>query len=188
MSDIAPLPVLIPKQLAVLNRIVEMLEELPLTGSDTETFKGRVYIGRTVFGKETDLPAFSILESTRPDLAPVTAGENKIDQSTLWTLLLQGFVKDDKKNPTVPAYWLKAQAEQRLSAIIAKRAQSPHPVSPEDYLIPLDGVKLITGLAIGPGVVRPPDEISPNAYFYLPLVVNLVINVANPFVAQAASA
>lgn len=169
------------KQLVILKRITAMLEELTLPGSDTTTFAGRVYRGRTVLGGESPPPAFSLLESPKPDLIPVVGGENKINQSTLWTLLLQGFTVDQKTHPTDLAYAMKGLAEQRLSAIIELDKRG-NPVSPADYLIPHNGVKLITGLAIGPGVVRPPEaNISPTAFFYLPLVVNLTLDVSKPF-------
>ena len=41
----------------------------------------------------------------------------------------------------------------------------------------------ISGFAIGPGVVRPPqDQVSSKAFFYLPVIVRLPVDVSKPFV------
>lgn len=170
------------KQLRVMKRITTLLETIERPDSDSALMTGRVYRGRTTLGINEPNPALSLLEAPKPDLQPVTAGENKIAQSTLWTLLLQGFATDDKVNPTDPAYTLKGLCEQKLAQIIA--TTKGNATFPDDYLLPdNNGNKLITGLTIGPGVVRPPDaQVSATAYFYLPLVVNLTLNAAVPFV------
>ncbi len=165
------------KKLVVLKRLTALLETISIDTGFSFDMANSVFRGIAVFGDETALPAISILDNLRPD-AGLFAGENLEDRSEDWNLLLQGWVKDDKKNPTDPAYNLMADVEKKLSQVVAIDPQSGMAAYPDDYM--LDG--LIAGMQIGPGIARPPQaDISTRAFFFLPLKVTLAYDVANPY-------
>lgn len=177
-----------PKQLLVLRRLSTFLEGINPTNPDPGTeqlyvtdLRKAVFRGRTTLGDNDPYPAVSLLESIKPeDGRP--AGHERIKRLEDWSLLVQGFAIDDRQNPTDPAYWLKAQVEQRLWRIIAVDERNGDPLFPEDWMLG----KLIAGLTIGQGVVRPPTAgVSPTAFFYLPIVVKLATDVSQPYLPVA---
>lgn len=162
------------KQLDILKRITAHLGGITPANGYPLDLAGRVYRGRAEFGESDAVPALSILEAPRPHEA-LTAGEDALVRSEAWVLLIQGWAEDDRRNPTDPVYQLKACAEQRLAEIVATH----NGVGRYPAVFRLGG--RISGLQIGPGICRPADQISPRAYFFLPLVVQLAVNVAAPF-------
>lgn len=171
-------------QLQILKTLTTLLEGANPTNEDPGTgepyaldMRDKVFRGRTEFGQDVILPAFSILESPVP-VESLHAGEGGVKKKENWRLLLQGFGTDDKLNPTDPAYMLKAVAEQRLARIIAEKEQGLGPLFPDDYLLG----NLITGLKIPQGVVRPPEkQISATAFFYIPLIIEMTTDTRNPY-------
>ncbi|HBN9515488.1 TPA: hypothetical protein L3889_000493 [Pseudomonas aeruginosa] len=170
-----------PLRLLVLKRLTEHLEGV--YGHDENgnpyDLRGRVFRGRTVFGADTPLPALSILEAPRPD-TPIYGGEEEAQHERNWALYLQGWVDEDKANPTDPAHWLMAAVDQRLGLIVreTKGGGRPKPVDPVAHH--LGG--LISGFRYGPGVVRPADnQVSSKAYFYMPVQVGLATYVGEPY-------
>lgn len=152
----------------------------PATGEAYEIdMRGdQVQRGRLVFGPDdtVDNPLLSILEAPKP-IDPRAVGEAKLVRKSMWPLLVQGFVKDTKTNPTDPAYDLLAKTEQRLARIVQLDDQGD-PMFPGEYLLDSS----IFSLAIGEGIVRPSDpQVSPTAFFYLPLAVELVTDLRNPY-------
>lgn len=160
-----------PKQLRVLRKLAALLEA-------TSGYAGvQCYLGKaTITSKEAE-DTLSILEAPRP-IVGSPAAENGVKRDESWTLLLQGWPKDDHKEPSAPAYWMKAACEQQLSLIIA---ELPTGVKRTDGVYMLGGD--IHSLTIGQGVVRPPSEegASRLAMFYIPLIVGLHTDVRNPF-------
>lgn len=165
-----------PQKLIILKALTEWLEGIQhvepdpgsgIVGADWRGFnlQGAVFRGLSVYGEQEALPMLSILESPRPDV-PVYAGENREARAEDWVLLLQGWVKDDKRNPTDPAYMLADVVERRLGQLIATDPQSGFAIDPANYLLG----RRLTKLEISPYVVRPPTEgISAKAFFYMPL-------------------
>lgn len=136
--------------------------------------KNRVYRGRTLFGEDDPLPMLSILEepiAPETDLAPTggTAGTGPYD------LMVQGFVDDDKQNPTDPAHMLMADVKKRL--IDLKRDEHL------SHRVFRFGPKAntVVGVSFGGGVVRPADEVSAVAYFWLRVSFDLAEDHLNPF-------
>jgi len=143
---------------------------------------GRVYRGRKILSEQelTDLgheEILSILEAPRP-LNIETAGVEQTKRNEKsWTLLLQGWAKDDKLHPSDPAYWLKAAVETRL-ALIVERTSEGEPADPDYYN--MEG--LIVNMTIGQGLVRPPEQgITKYSMFYIPLIIQLVTDVRRPY-------
>ncbi len=166
---------LVSKRLRALQLITALAESTPWGGGD---LTGKVFRGRKYLPNDTGSTMVSILESPKPDFAPTTAGSNNLKQDTLWTLLVQGFLPDTPEHPTDPAYEFMAAVEQRLSRMVACDKHD-RPLYPDDYMLG----KLVAGINLGPGVVRPPDkEISDTAFFYTPLVLKFISDPSNPYV------
>lgn len=176
------------KKLVILKRLTALLEGInpttvdpsdPDGGNYPEDLRGCVVRGRKVIGKEQRVPFLSLLESPKPEDV-VGVGYDKVLRMGDWYVLLQGFVKDDKENPSDPAYDLCAVVEQRLSRMIAVTPVRDDnvPVAPEDYL--LGG--LVMDVAIGQAVVSAPNEqVSANSFFYIPICFKIVTNISQPF-------
>lgn len=173
------------KQLRIIRRLATLLE-----GITSFTYKndanadvtvnydlvGRVWRGRSVITQDDAEDALSILEAPRPIIG-APAGHAGLRRKETWTLLVQGWPKDDKKNPSDPAYILKAAVEQRLSRIVELDDQGMVKFPEVASLFERD----IITLTIGQGVVRPPeDQLSRLAMFYLPLILEITTDVANP--------
>lgn len=183
------LPSTLPFKTRVLRALTDALKDIaPSNGyiSDLADFEAddgvtvsRVYRGRAWFGDSDPIPMVSILEGAHPaDMVaepPVNTATNEHD----WELLIQGFVNDDPTNPTDPAYPLLADVRRRL-AIEAKRTSDGMPSILGFGL--RDGAKnSISKLHIGAGVVRPADDVSARAYFWLSIVIRVVDNAAYPY-------
>jgi len=173
----------IPFRLAILKRLVAHLELLHEGTNPAYTFdlRDKVFRGRHVLGEEAadfqDLPVVSILESPRPDLSIFT-GEWDSVRKDYWTLLIQGIDKDDKLAPTDRLYHLTAQIEMHLSRLIDTHPQKGTPLYPTEHL--LGG--LISGLEIAAPIVRPSEKgVSARAFFYLPLRLQLAVDLSKPY-------
>ncbi len=139
-----------------------------------------VFRGRMHSDDSDLLPALAILENVDPDRYPRRAGGEAQAPLQLedWILLLQGWVEDDKVNPTDPAYEFMADVKKALALIL----QDEHPVhgtgKHPNYL--LGG--LIAGMTIEPGTVRPPiEQVSARAFFWLRIVLKFVEDPKDPF-------
>ena len=160
-----------PKRLVVLKALCAHIEaQVRISNGFQHDLQGRVFRGRSVFGQDDPLPMVSVLEAPRPDQNLVTA-KNGV-QLDDWPLYFQGWAQDDPSNPTDPAYRLAADVKQALAMLIDRR-----PESAPYYLLG----DLILDLTIGPGTVRPPDQVSSWAYFYLPVTVKLKESLTDPY-------
>lgn len=186
-----------PKRLRIVEKLVTLLEginptntylvhgdpaEPPVEAAYPIDMRKSVFMGRLTVSTDEAEDAMSILENPRP-LDASEVGWDKLMRQGDWILLLQGWPRDDIKNPSRPAYKLAALAEQRLARVVEVDSRGD-PMYPEDHLLGLDaeGDPEIIGLSIGQSVVRPPqDSNSRLAMFYIPLVVSLATNPGKPF-------
>jgi hypothetical protein len=160
------------KQLRILKKLTAHLEL-------TSGYEGiKCYRGKLVVSAKEVEDCLSILEAPRPVVGQ-PAGHQGHKRLETWTLLVQGWPKDDKENPSDPAYAMKAAVEQWLYRLIAVEEQTGMPVYPDLYLLGGD----IASLTIGQGVVRPPSEDAASrlAMFYLPLILEITTDVSNPY-------
>lgn len=165
----------VPPRLLVLHKLTELLEGInPLNGYAYNLTES-VFRGRALFGEEAPDTWLNIIESPRPDYG-LFVGDDQ-GRSEGWVLLLQGYTKlPDNKHPLDELYYLAAEVENRLAAIVATKADgSGRPAFPDLYYLGRDasGRTLITGIEIGPPVVRPASEPSNKASFYLALRVGV---------------
>jgi hypothetical protein len=158
------------KQLRILRKLTAILE---VTSGYAPL---KVFRGKSVITAKEVMNCLSILEAPRPIIGE-GAAEQSVKRVEDWTLLVQGWPKDDAENPSDPAYFLKAAVEQMLSLVIAEH---PEGIARTDPLYMLGGD--IASLTIGQGVVRPPSEEAASrlAMFYLPLIVRITTDVRNP--------
>lgn len=171
-----------PFRLRVLDALTASLEGISVAAGYQHDLAGAVFRGRAWFTENQDpLPMISILEQPSPaDLVavpPSAAVTNVVD----YTLLIQGFVRDDAVHPTDPAYLLLADVKRKLAAERKVRATGSHRPDPFGLNPTGKAPNRIEELRIGAGVVRPADDVSANAYFWLMLVLRLVENDENPF-------
>ena len=158
-----------PFRLKVMKALTLALEEIAVADGYQHDLAGRVYRGRVMFGERDPIPMLSILEVPLP-LDQIVSPRDATASAGGWDLMIQGFVEDDAKNPTDPAHRLLADVKKRLA--LEKRRVT---------LGEVFGINAISGIRIGPGVVRPPDEVSAKAYFWLGLVIEMVEDLADPY-------
>lgn len=140
----------------------------------------RVCRGRDFFGPNDPLPLISILEAPEPDPQDV-AGRGATHSAGEWKLIVQGFVQDDRANPTDPAYILAAEV---ISVLAAARTRClPGRGRAGDILGFGSRAPCVGDIRIArSAVVRPPEEgISDTAFFYLPITLDLYEDHLDPF-------
>lgn len=138
----------------------------------------KIVRGQGMISSLEAIDILSILEAPRP-IPGDAVGQAGVVRNESWTLLIQGWPLDDKQNPSDPAYAMKAAIEARLAEVI---------IEPSNGAIRKDALYRFGGdiisMTIGQGVVRPPtkDETASRlAMFYLPVVIELVTDVSNPY-------
>lgn len=164
---------LYPFRLRVQRSLATALEEISIAGGYKHDLTGKVFRGRTMFGDNDPMPMVAILEPPLP-VDQLPSPEDSATSHGAWDLLIQGFAEDDKQNPTDPAHLLLADVKKRLTL---ERVKSRNDRGP--YI--LDMKEKITKLDVGPGVVRPPDEISAKAYFWLGITLHMVEDLEDPY-------
>lgn len=164
-----------PTRLLVQRHLTELLETITVANGYQHDLNGRVHRGRLYFGEETEMPFLSILETPIPveQLPPATSSPLVHGP---WDLVLQGFVADNMQNPTDPAHFLLADVRKALGI---ERKKRDHLGGPENGILGLG--QTVTDLYFGTGTVRPPDEVSASAYFWLTLTLDVVENVEEPY-------
>lgn len=147
-----------PKRLLLLKALTDFLQgEVSEANGYQHNLKDAVFRGRFFFSKDDPVPMVSILENPDPDRYPPQAGRNGTQATQAhegWTLLIQGWAKDDKENPSDPSYRLMADVQKALARLSDGGDPANLRPAPKHYL--LGG--LVTYVRPEPGVVRPPIE------------------------------
>jgi len=139
----------------------------------------RVYRGRAWFGASDPIPMLSILEGVSPADEVAEPPTDTASGEYLWAMHIQGFVDDDPLNPTDPAYLLLSDVRRRLAA--ERNRKRPGTRGQPDPFGLGAGKNTVTGLSFGPGVVRPADDVSAKAYFWLSLYLKVLDNPEFPY-------
>jgi hypothetical protein len=166
-----------PFRLRILDKLTEALQEITFANGYKHDLSESVFRGRVVFGESDPLPMVSILEPPLPQdqlPMPVTSDTASFE----WELVVQGFVDDDPRNPTDPAYPLCADVKKRL--VQERTRANERPRNGVGGILDMGG-KVIS-LGVGPGVVRPADEVSSRAYFWLNITLQIAEDMAEPYV------
>lgn len=170
------------KRLATLIALTDYLrtEITTVNGYKHDLGVSGVVRGRLRIDDDDQLPMISIVESPNPDRFPNRAGDQdnvEVVQRDLWTLLVQGWAKDDKENPTDPAYELMADTKKALAKIMAENTEQGTAKYPSIYR--LGG--LVVGLQFEAGTVRPPELPSDRAFFWMRVILKFVEDVNDPY-------
>lgn len=164
----------LPTRLRIQRAMSAVLESItPANGYEFD-LEGKVFRGRHRFGDKDPIPMISILEAPIP-IDQRNASDDGAQSTGKWELTIQGFVQDDFANPTDPAHMLMAAVKKRLAEERAKANWD----RPEDGIFGLG--RDVIGMYIGGGVVRPPDEISAMAYFWLTVTLDISEDLADPY-------
>jgi hypothetical protein len=173
------------RQFDILSALTTQLQGITPQNGFAYDLSAAVFRGRTVFGDADPLPCLSILEAPRPGVE-VVADTEMVKRKTEWELLIQGWAVDDKWNPLDPVYPLKASVEYQLARAAATDPNSGLPAFPAEFRlgkVVSTGTWRVAAMKIGPGVCRPPDgKLSSRAFFYLPLTIEYMEDLLNPFV------
>lgn len=175
-DDIFPLAPVVPPdpfRLRVQKALSAALGQITVANGFQSEVVG-VYRGRVLFDESDGLPMISILEepiAPESDLGPISNDAGTSD----YILMVQGFVADDPDNPTDPAHVLLADVKTRLVAIKDDEDRN-------DRVFRF-GAKANTVVSVSwdGGVVRPADEVSAVAYFWLRVTLELAEDHLNPF-------
>ena len=159
-----------PRRLRLLKAVTTKFENITVAnGYKLDIGTGKVFRGRAEFGENDPVPMISILEApVLPEQLPAPMGGD-INEVTL-DLVVQGFSLDDRENPTDPAHHLMAAV---LNAVAEEKRN--------EQVGKAFGFKWVREIRIGPGTVRPPDEISAHAYFWVTLTIVYVDSLENPY-------
>lgn len=171
-----------PKRLAMLKALTAyLLSEIKISNGYqhnlVDVFRGRMFLDQTV-----KLPVLSVVDNPDPDRYPSSAGRRGYEHATQnedYILLIQGWAKDDKTNPSDPAHYLMADVRKALAKIV-RRGRPDEAYQPPAGVYLLGG--LITDLVMEPGVVRPPTEqLSSEAFFYMRVSVGYTEDPNDPY-------
>lgn len=164
----------LPFRLRVLNGMTACLEGITIANGYKFDLAGHVFRGRLIYGEETDLPFVSIVEPPLP-IEPLESPRGSEASNGLWNLLLQGFIEDDSDHPTDIAHMLMADVKKALA--VERKNRSARATSPGIF-----GMNhRVEDIIISGGVVRPPDETSAVANFWLDVTLRIVEDLADPY-------
>lgn len=156
------------------------LEEITPANGYNFNFAGKVFRGRLYFGEGDPIPMLSILEPPIP-LDPASAPINASNVSTNYRLIVQGFVDDDRRNPTDPAGTAMAEVKKRLAVEQKRKHELPRRDS-NPFGMNYERGNRVESLVVGSGTVRPPEPtVSNKAYFWLTLDLKINEDNSDPF-------
>lgn len=160
----------VPFRLRVLKALTLLIEGVNPDNGYHHDLRGNVFRGRVRFGQDDPATMVSILEAPIPQ-EPIEARGAKAASSGLWELLIQGFVDEDRQNPSDPAHHLMAEVKSALvKDKIATRGSN---------ILGMDG--RVMEMSIGQGTVRPADDPTTEAFFWLTLTLRIAENLENPY-------
>lgn len=175
----------VPIRLALMIGITDLLKTITpangyqhdlsdYTDSETGETRIRVFRGRNIFGVDDPMPMLAVLENPHSEPTMQHGGRNSGITVGPKEILVQGFVEDDPDNPTDLAHYLLADVQKCLALHKASGFGQ--------YRKPYFGISTaVQDFQIGTGVVRPGDDVSAYANFWLLLTVELGEDMANPF-------
>lgn len=161
-----------PFRLRVLQALTAALNDINPDNGYASDLRQKVFRGRLIFGHDDPLPMVAILEAIEQEqarIADMPSGTGMVKRP--FELMIQGFVDDDPDNPCDPAYYLKAEVEKRLVQERIRERQR--------NILGMGG--RVTDLKLSPGVVRPPDDVSGKAYFWLRMTLEIVEDLSDPY-------
>ena len=167
----------VPFRLKFLQGLTAVLQGITPGNGFSHDLSTSVFRGRLTYGESDPIPLVSIIEP--PLMAPNSAGPLGAGiHKESWDLIVQGFADDDNANPTDPAHMLLAEVKIALAAECQKMQGTPNAGNTTIFGIPR---KRIVSFDTEIGFVRPSDDISSKAYFWLPLHIVVAEDWLNPY-------
>ena len=164
----------VPLRLRILMALSDLLKTISVANGYKTDINGAVFRGRDMFGDGDPLPLLSILEIPVPfEFIEVPRGSAAAAGE--WGLLIQGFVPDDPTNPTDPAHYLMADVKRAL-ATEKRRASGQN----SNGIFDMGG--RVEDIIISSGSVRPPDQLSAVAYFWIHVTLKIVEDNSDAYV------
>jgi hypothetical protein len=162
-----------PFRLRLLKGLTEVLKGITPANGFKHDLSAAVFRGRLTFGTKDPLPMVSIIE---PPIVDHTAPVPSYSTASVYPyqVIIQGFVKDDAAHPTDPVYHLLADVKMAIGREI-RRVQQHENVA--------FGVRRnrFTEVCMDQGVARPSDEMSAQAFFWLPVRFSFAEDFLNPY-------
>lgn len=159
-----------PLRLRILKSLTRVIEGVTPANGYHHDLTGRVFRGRVRYDQDDPIPMISILEAPIPQDPPLMSGQTTATFGD-WELLIQGFVDDDRINPSDPAHHLMAE----VKAVIVKEKAA-------NYGNDLFGMgNRVRSMSIGQGSVRPSDDPTAEAFFWFKLTLNVVEDLESPY-------
>lgn len=177
------------KRLRVLKLLTTWLgQEITVANGYKFDLTDSVFRGRMIFTDDDPMPLVSILENLNPDRESRTAGANddpsRAKRNEGWTLLVQGWVKEDHLYPCDEAYELMADVKKALAKAFADQTNDDNLLidmgegdAPRAYF--LGG--LVSGFEVEPGTVRPPEQPTERAFFWMRVILKFTERVNDPY-------
>lgn len=165
----------VPFRLRVLQALTGVLQTITVANGYHHDLADRIFRGRIIYGDSDPIPLVSILEAPLPDEPDPTPAADGTWKGS-WRLMIQGWVDDDKKNPTDPAHYLLGDVKKALAAERKKMIQPGR----GNNILGMAG--RVTDLRIGACVVRPAEEqVNEYANFLLSVSLEIAENMADPY-------
>lgn len=160
----------VPFRLRVLKALTATIEQVNPDNGCHYDLRGKVFRGRVRFSVDDPIPMVSILEAPIPQEVIQSRGEND-KSSGAWELLIQGFVEDNRENPSDPAHHLMAEVKAAL--VKDKRRERGND------MLGMQG--RVFEMFVGQGSVRPPEDPTTEAFFWLTLTLRLAETLEDPY-------
>ena len=152
----------IPFRLRVLKGLTAVMERVNPDNGFHHDLRGKVFRGRIRYDQNDPIPMVSILEAAIPQETNGSGG-GSTGSTGEWELLIQGFAEDDRLNPTDPAHHLMAE----VKAVFAQDKQKDN-----GHNIAGMGGRVMA-MSIGQGTVRPAEDPTTEAFFWLTLTLRV---------------
>lgn len=177
------------KRLRTLKLLTTWLEqEVSVANGYKHDLANAVFRGRMIFTDSDPLPCVSILENLNPDRDRRLAGANEQPGNAVgheqWVLLLQGWVKEDYLFPCDAAYELMADVKKALAKLFVQEtfdAGTTINMGVGDTPLAFYLGGLVTGYEGEPGTVRPPEQTSEKAFFWMRVILKFTERVSDPY-------
>lgn len=161
-----------PFRLRVLKALSDKIASVSSEDGYNYTLDGRVFRGRLMFGDDDPIPLVSVVEAPLPD-DPIPAPNGSPHWVGPWNLYIQGWVDDDKDNPTDPAHRLMADV-RKVIALERRNAL------PRNNILGMGG--RVLDIRFGGCSVRPAEEfVSAYANFMLAVTLQIAENLDDPY-------
>jgi hypothetical protein len=161
-----------PFLLRLQKGICDVLATITTANGYKHDLTGAVFRGRFTYGDDDPLPMVCLIEPPQQE-NQINPARGATAGAGPYVVMVQGFVDDDKANPTDPAHRLLADVKCALALEIEKIRGSKTAF----------GIRAnrLSDVSMDRGIVRPSDDISSKAYFWLPLRMTVAEKWTDPF-------